>query len=309
MAKKTSKPPTTTVETDDLSGYETWTKAKLIPVDMLIIPEWNVNEMDDAAFARLLDETKDDFDEPVQVIRLKEGPHAGKFLVPGGAHRLKAVRINGGTHIPCVPKTKLEGKDELEIQEWSVVRNNIKGRLNAQKVAELQARISKKWNLSTKAAQNRLLMRQELAESLKKKHVEEDNETTDTDPNDIETISVGGSESSGDSPAEGGKSPDKRKPPFDETDGLGDRRKKFAERRALVASLKACVQEALIESEETVEHGYLYFGTGGQTHLVVNESKQLHALIADMVAACKANSDKVDEFLCSALSKELPQWQ
>lgn len=306
MAKKSA----TKTATDDLSEYETWTKAKLIPIDMLVIPDWNVNEMDDRAFARLLDETKEDFDEPAQVVRLKEGPHAGKFLVSGGTHRVKAMIANGATHVPCVHKKTLENKDELEIQEWSVVRNNIRGRLNEQKVADLKARMSKKWGLSTKAAQNRLLMREELAKSLKKnKQVEEDNETTDTDPNDIETIAVGGASSSSDGGDDGGKSPDKRKPPKDETDGLGDKRQKFAERRALVASLKACVQEALVESEETVEHGYLYFGTGGQTHLVVNESKQLHMLIADMVAACKASSDKVDEFLISAITKELPSWQ
>jgi len=302
MSKKTA------TKTADLGEFETWTKAKLVPIEMLVIPEWNVNEMHDAEFARLLDETKKDFDEPVQIVRMTDGPHAGKFLVPGGAHRVKALLINGATHVPCVLKKELEGKDEIEVQEWSVVRNNIRGRLNVQKVAELQKRMSKKWNLSTEAAHRRLLMREERVEGLKKsKKVEEDDEPTDTDPNDIETIAVGGPESSGE-PGEGGKNSDKRKP-FKETDGLGDRRQKFAERRALVASLKACVREALIESEETVEHGYLYFGTGGQTHLVVNESKQLHALIADMVGACKANSDKVDEFLASAISKELPSWQ
>ena len=295
-------------------ALEPWSGAILIPIDNLVPCHWNVNEMDKPEFAALVEEVRDGgFDEPCQVVPIKEGPGAGKYLILGGEHRYKACAANGIEKVPCVIKEHLTDADEDTLIEWSIKRNNIRGKLNKQKYAAIEKKLSGKWQVSAEAARQRMLVRQELLKGIKDKldkRVEEDNEITDTDPNDIETTAK-----RTEGPVEevdvGGASPDRRRPPNDgdETDGVADRKKAFAGRRALLASLKTFAQEVLSESAESVEHGYLYFGFGGATHLVVDENAALNSKIADMVAACKANSDKISDFLVTAIAKELPQWQ
>lgn len=46
-------------------------------------------------------------------------------------------------------------------------------------------------------------------------------------------------------------------------------------------------------------------GKKGQMHLLVNETRPLHALVRDMVDACKGESAAVAEFLISAIHNEL----
>lgn len=292
-----------------LAGFDTWDGAKLIPVEKLVIPEWNLNEMEDSEFAALIEEIRvGGFDEPCQVVPITKGSDAGKYLVLGGAHRVKALMANGMTHAPCTLKVHLADVDELALQEWSVKRNNIRGRINAQKYAALEKKITGKWQISAEAARQRMLARQELLKALKDGKGGAD-ETPDSDPDSVEEMDLGPGEARGEGGGEGGDRGDRPRGERSETDGVADRKKKFAERRALLGNLKQFAQEVLAGSEDTVEHGYLYFGQGGQTHLVVNESSRLHGLISDMVAACKANSDKIDDFLMSAITKELPQWQ
>ena len=220
---------------------------------------------------------------------------------------------NGIEGVPCVIKQHLTDADEATLMEWSVKRNNIRGKLNKQKYAAIEKKLSGKWQISAEAARRRMLVRQELTKGIKEKldrQVEEDNETLDADPSDIET-GVKGPGRAVEEVDVGGVSPDRRRPPRegDETDGIKDQKKSFANRRALLASLKTFAQEVLSESAETVENGYLYFAFGGAQHLVVEETPKLNAVIADVVATCKANSDKINDFLISAITKELPQWQ
>jgi len=113
-----------------------------------------------------------------------------------------------------------------------------------------------------------------------------------------------------------GKSPDRRRPPSDDDDDDGittqpakGKKKAFADQRALLTSLKAFQQDVLQQSADTCNQGYLYFGIAGHTHLVVNETAALNKLIGTMVDTCKANSDQINEFLISAIKKELPKWQ
>lgn len=291
-----------------LESFETWDGAKLVPVEKLVIPEWNVNVMEEGEFAVLIEEIKDGgFDEPCQIVPIKKGSDAGKFLVLGGAHRVKALIANGMNFAPCVLKKHLTDADELTLQEWAVKRNNIRGKIDAQKYAELEKKLTGKWQISAEAARRRMLVREEIAGKIKKRREAE--ESLDPDSGDVETTILSGGRDDGREDEGGGRGnggPPGERP---ETDGIATRKQKFAERRALLGNLKQFAQEVLAESEDTAELGYLYFGQGGQTHLVVNESSRLHALITEMVATCKANSDKVDEFLISAITKELPSWQ
>ena len=279
----------------EVTGFKTWEAAKLIPVDLLVLTDWNANKMTDEMLAKLVEEIREyDFDEPCQIVPIGTGSHAGKFLVIGGEHRYKACVIEGKAEVPCVVKERLTDADEDKLMEYSVRRNHLRGQLDVEKYRALEKRLSGKWQTSAEAARERMLVRDERVRTIKSQH----EASIDPDGGAGEEVDLeDGSSGSGDKSK--GRS----------TDGNEARKKAFADRRALLANLKSFVTEVLAESEETVEHGYLFFGHGGSKHLVINEDARLHGLIGEMVEACKANSDKVAEFLVSAITKELPQWQ
>lgn len=308
MSKRASKKG---ASTQDLLP---WDGAVLIPLDDLVLCDWNVNEMDDPEYAALLKEVREGgFDEPGQVIPIKDGDDAGKFLLLGGEHRKKVCLALEMTHMPCVVKEHLSEVDEETLMEWSVRRNNIRGKINAQRFAELQKRMSGRGKVAAEAARRRMLIREERHAHLKEKFSQDVIDTM----MDVEREKIGDGSSRSKAPSEevniDGPSPDRRRPPRDDDDVLTpeqkDRKKAFADRRALLTSLKAFQQDVLQQSADTVEQGYLYFGIAGHTHLVVNETPALNKLIGELVEACKANSDHINEFLISAIKKELPAWQ
>lgn len=302
-------------QSDETVLHDKWEGAVLIPVEDLVPCYWNVNVMEPAEFAALVEEIKDGgFDEPCQVVPVEDGDNKGRYLILGGEHRYKASMSLRFEKIPCVIKKHLTGVDEETLMEWSVRRNHIRGRLDAQKYAELEKRITGKWKISGEAARNRMLVREQRAAARQQRFTQDVIDTMV----EMEKEKIG--DGSGPTcPSEevdlSGPSPDKRRPPKDEvdedsdTDGKKDKKKAFADRRALLTSLKAFQQDVLQQSADTVDQGYVYFGIAGTTHLVVNETPALNKLIGELVEVCKANSDSINEFLISAIKKELPSWQ
>jgi ParB-like chromosome segregation protein Spo0J len=290
-----------------------WNGAVVIPIDQLVPCDWNVNEMEGPEFAALIEEIRDGgFDEPCQIVPIAEGDHEGSYLILGGEHRYKAALSLQFTEVPCVIKEHLSDVDEETLMEWSVKRNNIRGKINAQRYAELQKRITGRWRISAEAARRRMLIREERMAKLKERLSPEVIDTMVR----VESEAIGDGSSNSKMPSEevniDGPSPDRRQPPKDDrvlTPAQKSRKQAFADRRALLTSLKQFQQDVLQQSADTVSQGYLYFGVAGHTHLVVNETAALNKLVAEMVETCKANSDQINEFLISAIKKELPEWQ
>lgn len=290
------------------SSLTTWDGAVLIPLEDLVICDWNVNEMGDPEYAALLEAVREGgFDEPGQVIPLKDR----KFMLLGGEHRKKVCVALEMTHMPCVIKEHLSGADEETLMQWSVTRNNIRGKINEQRFRKLQKRITGRGKVSAEAARRRMLISDEHHAHLKERFSQGVINTM---------VDIGNGSSNSRMPSEtvniDGPSPDRRRPPKDEdeddtvtTSPHKGRNQAFADRRALLTSLKSFQKDVLQQSADTVEQGYLYFGIAGHTHLVVNETPALNKLIGEVVEACKANSDKINEFLISAIKKELPSWQ
>jgi len=261
-------------------ALKTWDKAVLIPLDSLDYCEWNCNEMDDAEMATLISEIQEGaFDEPVQVIE----HHPGRYLVLGGEHRAKAMRALDQTEIPAVIRTDLSGKTRADMIVWSVRRNHVRGRINAQKYAKLEQELVEQHSMTTEAARRAMLINSELIKKLKQKS----------------KIDVGGEEAD-DNPR------DDR-----ERGGDGDGDDTVRDRERLLGALRTAEQEVLIQSADTVEHGYLFFAQGknGQLHLVVDETEKLYAVVRDMVHACKGQSGKIDDFLQAAIKNELKNWE
>jgi len=280
----TEGPPVVEVQTtpDALAEFKPWLGAVLVPLDRLLFTDWNVNEMSDAEFSELVSEIEQGgFDEPGQIVPAKDKP--GFFVLLGGEHRARACKALGINEMPCVLKTHLSDADEATIKMWTVKRNNIHGAPSPTKYAALERALSERHKITAEIARRKMLIRGELLKALKK----------------TEARNGESSSGEGDGDADGD----------DGTQGSRDAKSEIARRKKLLAALKNAEEEVLIQSADTVQHGYLFFGQGQGNHLVVNETQRLHALVQRMVAACKSESSPVDDFLCAAIEAELTKWE
>lgn len=271
--------------------YKTWDRAVLIPVSELVFTDWNCNVMAPDKQAELIasienttDPNDPRFDEPLQVVPTDDTKSS--WLVLGGEHRTKAMIALNQTHIPCVIRDDLVGKSRKELMLYSVRRNNLRGKLDAQKYAELEDELVNDHEMAVEAARQTMLVDDDLANALRASinatRPEDDEGQTKTDyDNDYDT------------------------------DGQRDAATQERDKAELLNALRTVEQDVLLDSADTVEFGYLFFAQGskGQIHLVVDESKNLHQLVSKMVEACKGTSAKVDEFLSTAISKELKNWE
>ena len=255
-----------------------WDKVVMIPIDSLEFCNWNSNEVSPEVMAALMEDIQQGvFDEPAQVVPIENG----KYLVLGGEHRTRALRALDHNEVPCIIRTDMIGKTRKDLILWSVRRNNIRGQNNEQKYAKLEQELVDQHNMTTEAARRSMLINGDLAKALKKR----DKKTSDGDED------------------EGDARPDRK------GDQGEDPNQETKDREGLLKSLKAAEQEVLLQSGDTVEHGYLFFAQDEKLHLVVNETRNLYALVRRMVDACKGESATVDEFLVSALTKELSSWE
>jgi ParB-like chromosome segregation protein Spo0J len=298
MARKKQEPESTgTVVAEApakpaLKSGALWEGAVMLPIDNLVFTDWNVNEMNDAEFSELVSEIEDGgFDEPIGVVPVKDQPD--HYLVLSGEHRVRACHALSIKEVPAVIKKHLTDADEATIKMWSVKRNNIRGRINAEKFAALERNLTEKHKVSLEAARQKMLVKGELLKGLRKSQAVLDNEE-------------------GGGPASRGGAGDGADNTNDDDDGTQsgkDAREEIGKRKKLLAALKNAEEEVLIQSADTVEHGYLFFSQGEGTHLVVNESKRLWSLVKRLTAACKGASASADDFLCAAIEAELPKWE
>ena len=275
-----------------------WDGAVEIAIDRLHPTPWNVNEMADEDFGALVADIEDHgFDEPCQVVIIPEGHEgAGDYWILGGEHRWQAANALCFETVPCVHKTSLESLSVEDLMEWSVKRNNIRGKINAQKFAELEQNLIKRKDETAEEIRARLLIRGERLKGLRKTSAIRENEDEDTNKGGRETRAAREAEETSELTI-----PSSRY----ETDGEAESAKTRKSRAALLDDLRSFEQEVLMDCPDTVEHGYLYFGQKGKSHLVVEESKTLYCVVRDMVIACRGDSARVDEFLISAIKREL----
>lgn len=275
-----------TTEEEKFSEFKSWGGAREIPIGLLVLTHWNVNEMGKVEFDELVEEIdRGHFDEPCQVVPILSGDDKGKYLVLGGEHRFKACLEIKRKSVPCALKEHLDPEDEEALMEWSVKRNNIRGKINAQKFAEVEQRISKKKKISVEMARKQMLVRGDALKRLRKNAAVVENEDDETEK--------GGRKKKT-------KSPSAPPPP--------DPIKTSAERQKLLADLRALEQDVLLKCE-TIEQGYIFFGQGGHNHLVVEETPHLYKLVEQLAAICKRDSSSINEFLTSAIAKELKVWE
>lgn len=285
-----------------MARSSTWPDAVLIPINDLVFCPWNCNEMGDAEFSELVAEIEDGgFDEPLQVIPITKQhtdpklypdlasvAKPGKYLVLGGEHRARAAISLEWTEAPCVTKDTLKDAPEADLIIWNTKRNNIRGRINAQRYADVERKLSEKHQIRTEVARRKMLVKGDLLKRLRKNVAVQDTEGS-----------------------EGADEGQRGKQKAPKTDGEQDRQDELKDRRALLNALKTAEQDVLLQSADTVEHGYLFFAQGqnGQTHLVVDETQRLAGLVKRMVAACKNDSARIDDFLADAITTELANWE
>lgn len=117
-------------------------EVRKIKIEDLVESEWNVNEMDDKTFNRLVDELETTgLIDPIQVVPID----GGKYRVIGGNHRLKAAKVLGWTEIDCVVLTDARFMDE-DLQKFISLRLNlIRGKINPEKFVNLYQEMVEKY--------------------------------------------------------------------------------------------------------------------------------------------------------------------
>lgn len=94
-----------------------------VPIELVVPNNWNPNVQSDTTFNELVyDIEKDGFDEPLQVVVVKDD--AGKFQhfrIIGGEHRFKALQVLGKSTVPVVVKDW----DSETVQKIKTVRRNV----------------------------------------------------------------------------------------------------------------------------------------------------------------------------------------
>jgi hypothetical protein len=290
-------------EEGPLAAFADWEAAKEVPIELLVFCDWNVNEMSKDAFDELVEEIdRTGFDEPAQIVPITKGDDKGKFLVIGGEHRVKACKVIGWATVPCMVKDHLDPEDEEELMIYSVRRNNIRGKINAQKFAELENRVSARKKIAVEVARKRMFIRGEMLKKLRKTTAIIENEDDETEKGGRKKLTKSSSPIPKSSKiSKTGAAPPPPPPPSDPI-------RTNAERQRLIANLRALEQEVLLKCE-TIEHGYIFFGQSGSSHLVVQETKHLYKLVEQMAGICKRDSSSVNEFLTSAISKEIKNWE
>lgn len=267
--------------------YKTWNRAVLIPIKELRFTDWNCNEMSNEQQASLISEIDNvndpanpHFDEPLQVVPI-DGEERS-WLVLGGEHRTRAMTALDQENIPCVIRWDLAEKSEKDLMTWSVRRNNLRGKINAQKYAELEDKLVNDHDMTIEAARQTMLIDEDLANALRSqiqttKSVDKDNLSKDFDDHPQDDVIIN--------------------------------EQLERDKASLLQALKVAEQDVLLDSADTVDYGYLFFMQSEKMHLLVDESEQLHQLIKKMVSACKGESARVDDFLSKAIENELQNWE
>jgi len=290
-----------------------WDAPRLISVDDLEFCSWNVNEMDNAEFSELVAEIEEGgFDEPIGVIPILEEP--GRYLVPSGEHRARAAVALEMTTIPAVLKIHLSQKELHEVQQWSVKRNNIRGRINVQRYIDLERSWGEKHQIRAEVARQRTLVKGELLKKIRKNAGALDNEGIGAPAGgSIVTADDIGDPSGPGAPSERGSSDkDSRKPPRDDgpdTDGEKDARAQVRDRKRTEKSFKTAWEQSLMDCPDTIANGYVVLADAEKTHLVVDTPKSMAPLVSRMIAACRQEDSKVAEFLSTAILNELKNWE
>lgn len=294
-----------------------WDAPRLVSLDDLEFCSWNVNKMDNNEFSALVEEIETNgFDEPIGIIPILEEP--GRYLVPSGEHRARAAVALEMKAIPAVLKLELSKLELHEVQQWSVKRNNIRGKIQVQRYIDLERSWADKHNVRAKAARDRILMRGELLKKIRKNQGALDNEGIHGDGGSPSSGPIVTGDDLGDpsgpaAPSERGSSDaDGRKPPSDSgpaTDGEKDARAQVRDRKRMEKSFKTAWEQSLMDCPDTVANGYLILADGDQTHMVVDTNAHLAGLVSRMNAACRQEGDKVSEFLITALRNELKNWE
>lgn len=118
---------------------------KYLPVDALTPTPSNVNEMEAAAFDRLIQEiTEGGVIESLSVVPI-EDTKPQLYQIIGGEHRWRASKIAGEDEVPCLILDDKKWKDK-DLQEFTMIRLNVlKGKVNQKKFLELYNRVAQKY--------------------------------------------------------------------------------------------------------------------------------------------------------------------
>lgn len=286
----------------DIEKFERWQGAFMVPVEYLVGPDWNVNEMAPAMFNELIAEIeKHEFDSPLQIVPI---PGEKLFLVVGGDHRLDAVKHLKWKSVPCCLKKSLDPQDIDALKEYSVRRNNLHGSANPDKLEALQVYLAQKLNKSGSAIRRRLLLS---SQRLRSKVNNGQAQAPATAPEGVKASGKDTLEDKSSGPKNKPFVPPKKKSTDEDMKASTAHSVSLAKKHKLQADIKSLAKIMLTncENPDALGKGFAYFGHGGRCHLVVEMENGLSAQVKALVKRMKADKDEIGKFLEEAIKEKL----
>lgn len=244
------------ITTKTFEQYRTNELTRVLPEGLIDFNSWNPNDMDDQTFERLVSEMREigRLIDPIQVVPKTDG----RFMVIGGAHRLKAARVLGWAEVPATLLTEAQW-EETDYQKFATVKlNMIKGKLTPEKMARLYTEMADKYG----------------ADSLQQMFA-----ITDTAV--WESLVKGVS-----------KSMKKALPK-----PLGDKFDALAKDAKSASDLGLIINQLMTEYGDTVNQNFLVFTFGGKEHLYINMSEETRTSMKKVLGYCTKYKKDINDVL------------
>jgi hypothetical protein len=234
---------------------------KYLPVEKLVVNNWNPQEMKEADFERLVQEFRDvGCIAPLQVRPLEDGT----YRIIGGEHRWKAAQVVGLAEVPCLLLAKdAPAQDDVwadeDLQQFVTVRLNIiQGKLNPEKFIKMYNTMTDKYGVE---AMQKLMgftdshVLQKLVGQVKKG-------IQKSLPKEVQ-----------------------------------DEFNKNAKEVKSVEELSQIIQKMFATYGDTVQQSYMVFTHGGQQHLYIALDPKMKRAMDKVVEYCRISGEEINKFM------------
>lgn len=238
-----------------------------VPIDLIEPNSWNVNEMDDKTFNRLVQELEETgFIDPIQIAP-KEG---GKFAIIGGEHRFHGARTLGHENVPCNILLDEKFADQDLRKLLSVRLNVIKGATNPEKFTKLYEEMSQKYG----AGQLQALFGYTQTDAW--------NKLTKGVEDALESAGIG-------------------------TQALRDELKKKSKKIRTVDGLGSVLKKLFKKYGSDLKHSFMVFTYEGKDHLYVVTNDATIAALEHIKGYCREEDVDINEIIGTALQAVVSQ--
>jgi len=232
-----------------------------VPIDLISPNDWNINDMNDSTFNRLVKEIEDNgVIQPIQIIPCE----GGKFKIISGEHRWHAVRMLSCKTIPCNILTDDRFID-IDLQKFLTIRMNaIHGEPVPEKFVSLYEEMANKYGKE----QLQALFGYVSSDAWKK--------LTSSVEKELKRAGLASKD-------------------------LLDEFKKRTSKTKNIDGLGKILTDLFSEYGSDLKHSFMFFNYGGKNHLYVIMDSKMEKKIKEITDGCRENGTDINDILCKVI--------